>query len=114
MRHLFLSAALTALIPGVAWAAPDCTGAVAACERATPGALSLLVPGRMATVVVDAGDEPGVARAASDLVADLKAVGGGEVRLAHNVSGGATVIAGTLVAFIIRPIARRRRGEIYS
>ncbi len=96
MRHLFLSAALTALIPGVAWAAPDCTGAVAACERATPGALSLLVPGRMATVVVDAGDEPGVARAASDLVADLKAVGGGEVRLAHNVSGGATVIAGTL------------------
>ena len=96
MRHLFLSAALTALIPGVAWAAPDCTGAVAACERATPGALSLLVPGRMAMVVVDTGDEPGVARAASDLVADLKAVGGGEVRLARDVSGGATVIAGTL------------------
>ncbi|WP_294308723.1 glycosyl hydrolase 115 family protein, partial [uncultured Sphingomonas sp.] len=96
MRHLFLSAALTALIPGVAWAAPDCTGAVAACERATPGALSLLVPGRVAMVVVDTGDEPGVARAASDLVADLKAVGGGEVRLAHDVSGGATVIAGTL------------------
>ncbi|WP_322963630.1 glycosyl hydrolase 115 family protein [Sphingomonas fuzhouensis] len=96
MRHLFLSVALTALIPGAAWAAPGCAGPVAACERATPGALSLLAPGRAATIVVDAGDESGVARAATDLVADLKAVGGGDVRLANDASGGATIIAGTL------------------
>ncbi len=96
MRDLFLSAALTALIPGIAWASPDCSGPVAACERATPGALPLLAPGRVATVVIDAGDAPGVARAAGDLVADLKAVGGGDVRLGHDISGGATVIAGTL------------------
>lgn len=96
MRDLFLPAALTALIPGIAWASPDCSGPVAACERATPGALPLLAPGRVATVVIDAGDAPGVARAAGDLVADLKAVGGGDVRLGHDISGGATVIAGTL------------------
>ena len=96
MRDLFLSAALTALIPGIAWASPDCSGPVAACERATPGALPLLAPGRVATILIDAGDEPGVARAAGDLVADLKAVGGGDVRLGHDISGGATVIAGTL------------------
>ncbi|CAM2999091.1 MULTISPECIES: glycosyl hydrolase 115 family protein [Sphingomonas] len=96
MRDLFLSAALTALIPSVAWAAPDCSGPVVACKRAMPGALSLLTPGRVATIVIDARDEPGVARAATDLVADLKAVGGGDVRLARDVSGDATIIAGTL------------------
>ncbi len=78
MRHLFLSAADGA-DPRCRLGRARLRRRRAACERATPGALSLLVPGRVATVVVDAGDEPGVARAASDLVADLKAVGGGEV-----------------------------------
>ncbi|MDQ1230564.1 hypothetical protein QE379_001990 [Sphingomonas sp. SORGH_AS 879] len=96
MRHLFMSVALTALMPGAAWAASDCTGPIVACERAMPGSLALLAPGRTATIVVDAGDEPGVARAARDLVADLKAVGGGDVRLGNNASRGASVIAGTL------------------
>ncbi|MGW8139012.1 glycosyl hydrolase 115 family protein [Sphingomonas zeae] len=96
MRHLFLSAALTALIPSVASAAPDCSGPVVVCERAMPGALSLLTPGRVASIVIDPRDEPGVARAAADLVADLKAVGGGDVRLSRDVSSDATIIAGTL------------------
>ncbi len=95
MRQFFLSVALTALLPGAAWAA-DCSGPVVACERAAPGSLALLAPGRTATIVVDAGDEPGVARAARDVVADLKAVGGGDVRLGTDVSRGASVIAGTL------------------
>ncbi|MDR6115623.1 MULTISPECIES: glycosyl hydrolase 115 family protein [unclassified Sphingomonas] len=99
MNPLLLSAALVALIPGAAAAAaahPTCAGPVVACERSVAGALSLLAPGRVATVVVDPGDEPGVRRAATDLVADLKAVGGGDVRLAGDAAGGATVIAGTL------------------
>ncbi|WP_230482900.1 glycosyl hydrolase 115 family protein [Sphingomonas sp. Leaf21] len=96
MRHLLLSVALTALLPGVAWAAPDCAGPVAACERAMAGSLALLAPGRTTTVVIDAGDEPGVGRAARDVVADLKAVSGGEVRLGDQTTGGASVIAGTL------------------
>ncbi|WP_343525891.1 glycosyl hydrolase 115 family protein [Sphingomonas sp.] len=95
MNHLLLSAALIAPISGNALA-QDCVGPVAACERAMPGAVALLTPGREATVVVDPRDEPGVGRAARDLVADLKAVGGGDVRLAAVVTGGATVIAGTL------------------
>ena len=67
-----------------------------ACDRATPGGLALILPGRVSTVVVDDSDAPGVRRAAQDLVADLKAVGGGDVRLANAPSTGATVIAGTL------------------
>ncbi|BCI69551.1 hypothetical protein SUS17_172 [Sphingomonas sp. S17] len=96
MPHLLMSAALIALLPAAAWAAPACPDPVMACDRATPGALSLLSPGRATTVVVEDGDEPGVRRAAQDLVTDLKAVGGGEVLLASAPTGGATVIAGTL------------------
>ncbi|HJO67749.1 MAG TPA: hypothetical protein QF469_20705, partial [Sphingomonas sanguinis] len=96
MRHLLLSAAWLALLPGVAWAAPDCAGPVVACERATPGALSLLAPRRSTGVLVDPQDEPGVRRAATDLVADLKAVGGGDVRLTDKPGGGVAIIAGTL------------------
>ncbi|WP_312489509.1 glycosyl hydrolase 115 family protein [Sphingomonas sp.] len=96
MRHLLISTALIALSPAAAQAAPTCTRPVAACDHAMPGAMPLLVPGRAATIVVDDGDEPGVRRAARDVVADLKAVGGGEVRLASDTAAGATVIAGTL------------------
>ncbi|KTW02985.1 glycosyl hydrolase 115 family protein [Sphingomonas sanguinis] len=96
MRHLLLSAAWLALLPGVAWAAPDCAGPVVACEQAAPGALSLLAPGRSTGVLVDLQDELGVRRAATDLVADLKAVGGGDVRLTDKPGGGVAIIAGTL------------------
>ena len=96
MRYLLLSAAWLAFLPGTAWAAPECAGPVIASERATQGALALLAPGRRAAVLVDPKDEPGVRRAASDLVADLKAVGGGDVRLIDTPGGGATIIAGTL------------------
>lgn len=96
MRALLWSAAWTALLPGMARAAPDCAAPVAACEGASQGALALLAPGKVASVVVDPHDEPGVRRAATDLVADLRAVGGGEVRLADDAGSGATVIAGTL------------------
>ncbi len=78
-------------------AAPDaCTGPVIACAAESPGALPLLMPGRAAVVAVDPGDEPGVRRAAGDLVADLKAVGGGATRLADEMAAGTTIIAGTL------------------
>lgn len=97
MRHLLWSAAWLAFVPGVASAAQsDCAGPVAPCERASPGALALLTPGRAGGVLVDPNDEPGVRRAAADLVADLKAVGGGEVRLIDTASGNVSIIAGTL------------------
>ncbi|WP_419810052.1 glycosyl hydrolase 115 family protein [Sphingomonas sp.] len=76
--------------------AQDCAGPVAACAKPVAGALALIMPRRVATVVVDPADAPGVRRAAGDLVADLKAVGAGEARLADDARGGATVIAGTL------------------
>jgi hypothetical protein len=76
--------------------AQGCAGAVVACPTASPGALPLLSPGRPAVVVVDPADEAGVADAAGDLVADLKAVGGGTTRLASDMRGGASVIAGTV------------------
>ncbi|MET4895890.1 glycosyl hydrolase 115 family protein [Sphingomonadaceae bacterium jetA1] len=94
MRRHLLPALLSVAFPCTAWAAPQCEGAVVACDRATVGAVALLTPGRATTVLVDANDQPGVRRAAQDLVDDLKAVGGGEVRLVTN--GAATVIAGTL------------------
>ncbi|MFN3676908.1 MAG: glycosyl hydrolase 115 family protein [Sphingomonas pseudosanguinis] len=96
MPHLLLSAALIALLPAAAQAMPACPQPVMACERATPGGLALILPGRVSTVVVDDADAPGVRRAAQDLVTDLKAVGGGDVRLANVPVAGATVIAGTL------------------
>ncbi|MGE7204159.1 glycosyl hydrolase 115 family protein [Sphingomonas sp. NPDC019816] len=96
MRHLLISTALIALSPAAAQAATTCAKPVAACDHAMPGAMPLLVPGRATTIVVDDGDEPGVRRAARDVVADLKAVGGGQVRLASDTAAGATVIAGTL------------------
>ncbi len=45
MRHLFLSAALTALIPGAAWAAPIARRGRGV-RAGDAGALSLLAPGR--------------------------------------------------------------------
>jgi hypothetical protein len=81
----------------MASAAPlECAGPVASCERASAGALSLLTPGQATGVLVDPGDEPGVRRAATDLVADLKAVGGGEVRLVDSPGANVSIIAGTL------------------
>lgn len=96
MRHSLLPILVSVAFPAMAWAAPSCQGPVVACERSAQGALPLLTPGRATTIVIDTRDEPGVRRAGQDLVADLKAVGGGEVRLAADTSGGATVIAGTL------------------
>ena len=75
--------------------AQACDGPVAACAHPTRGGLALILPGRATVVVVDAADDPGVRRAALDVVADLRAVGGGTVRGADQVDG-ATVIAGTL------------------
>lgn len=97
MRHLSWSAAWLAFVPAMASAAPlECAGPVASCERASAGALSLLTPGQATGVLVDPGDEPGVRRAATDLVADLKAVGGGEVRLVDSPGTNVSIIAGTL------------------
>ncbi|WP_242096038.1 glycosyl hydrolase 115 family protein [Sphingomonas sp. CROZ-RG-20F-R02-07] len=76
--------------------AQDCAGPVVACGVPMPGALALLSPGQTARVVVSADDDAGVRRAAADLVADLKAVGGGSAALSPDARDGATVIAGTL------------------
>lgn len=87
---------LLASTSAAGFAAPGCSGAVAACPTTTPGALRLLAPGQPTTVVVDPADDAGVQRAARDLVGDLTAVGGGAVTLAGTSRGGATIVAGTL------------------
>ncbi len=94
LRRLLLPIAL--LTPTPTLVAARFPQPVAACETASPGALALIEPARATIVAVDPGDDPAVRIAATDLVADLKAVGGGEVRLTDRPADRATVIAGTL------------------
>ncbi|MGR6330379.1 glycosyl hydrolase 115 family protein [Sphingomonas sp. XXL09] len=86
---------VTMLIMPTAALGEACQAPVAACLAPQTGAVALLTPGRMTAVVVDPEDEPGVRIAGADLVADLRAVGGGDVRLSRDMTE-ATVIAGTL------------------
>jgi len=66
-------------------------------ESTVPGALALAEGGRPAAILVDAGDHPGVLRAARDLRADLSAVAGQEAAFSSDASPRPlAVIAGTL------------------
>ncbi|MGN6373971.1 MAG: glycosyl hydrolase 115 family protein [Sphingomonas sp.] len=83
-------------LAGTAHAA--CTGPVAACGTAAPGALALLAPDTPATVVISARENEGVLRAAADLRHDIAAVSGVEPRSATFMpqQGDGTIIVGTL------------------
>lgn len=74
--------------------AAGCTAPAAICEQAVAGALPLIEDGRPLPVLADAGDFPGVLRAAQDLRADLAAVAGPGA--ARPADGAMAIIAGTL------------------
>ncbi|MDR0184076.1 glycosyl hydrolase 115 family protein [Lysobacter arvi] len=89
-RGLF--AALVLLLPpAISRAADDCAAPAAVCDDAVPGALALVDHGRVARVIVDAADFPGVLRAARDLQGDLGKVAGDGTQTATTA-----IIAGTL------------------
>ncbi|WP_254063096.1 glycosyl hydrolase 115 family protein [Caulobacter sp. S45] len=68
----------------------SCLGAAAVCEGGSTAAFALIAQGRPAILAVDAGDLPGVGRAADDVRADLARLAGG------TASPDTTIIAGTL------------------
>jgi len=55
MMTLLAAASPAAVASAAPAPALDCAGPVAACTRATPGALALLAPGRPTVITVDAG-----------------------------------------------------------
>ncbi|MEA1085367.1 glycosyl hydrolase 115 family protein [Sphingomonas sp. CD22] len=111
--HRIMMAMLVAASPAAVVAtAPECAGPVAACTRAAPGAVALLAPGRATLIAVDAAEDAGVRRAASDLVGDLVAVGGGTVRLVDKADAGTTVIAGTLGSPLIEALIRAGKIDV--
>jgi hypothetical protein len=96
MKPSRLLAGLALVMPWPALAAPACNAPVTACTVHRPGGLALLVPGRVAKVMVDPADDVGVVRAADDLAADLAKVGGGKAQRIDTPLAGTVVIAGTL------------------
>ncbi len=95
---LVLAPAAAGAGAGAGAGAEACKAPVSACERATPGALPLIVPGQRIVLVVAPGETPAVRRAAADLRGDLSAVGGQAVTVADALPAEApvAVIAGTL------------------
>lgn len=91
------SAAIAALMlsfaPVVSRAADDCTQPAAICDDAVAGAFALVDNGRVARVIVDDADFPGVVRAARDVEGDLAKVAGAH---ANPETTKTAVIAGTL------------------
>ncbi|HEY0504893.1 MAG TPA: glycosyl hydrolase 115 family protein, partial [Lysobacter sp.] len=91
------SAAIAALVlsfaPVVSRAADDCTQPAAICDDAVTGALALVDNGRVARVIVDDADFPGVVRAARDVEGDLAKVAGAH---ANPKTTKTAIIAGTL------------------
>jgi len=71
-------------------AAEDCARPAAVCDEAVTGALALVDHGRVARVLFDDADFPGVVRAARDLEGDLAKVAGSAK------PGKVAIIAGTL------------------
>ena len=114
LDRMMMTLLVAASPAAVAAAAPalDCAGPVAACTRATPGALALLAPGRPTVIAVDAGEDAGVRRAAADLVGDLGSVGGGSVRLAGRGDPGTTIIAGTLGSPLVETLIRTGKIDV--
>ncbi|HEY0504782.1 MAG TPA: glycosyl hydrolase 115 family protein [Lysobacter sp.] len=104
LRVVVTAFALAASVPS--FAADDCERPAAVCERAVPGALALVDADRPIAVLTDAGDHPGVLRAARDLQADLSAVAGA----ASAREDRTAIIAGTLghSARIDRIVRERR------
>lgn len=78
-------------------AATECSQAAAVCEHAAPGALALIEDGKPVDIVADAGDFPGVLRAARDLQGDLSKVAGAQAALSTGTAAPHTaIIIGTL------------------
>lgn len=94
MTHTHAVAALCALLSFAlpAAATEDCAQPAAVCDDAVNGALALVDHGRVARVLFDDGDFPGVLRAVRDLEGDLAKVAGGAQ------PGKVAIIAGTLGA----------------
>jgi hypothetical protein len=94
--RLRIAILVAALMGSAAHAA--CTGPVAACDEAAPGALALIAPDRPATVVVADTENDGVLRAAADLRGDIASVSGTQpisaTFMPEHAAG--TVIVGTL------------------
>src|SRR6185436_2127361 len=65
-------------------AATDCAQPAAVCDHAVHGALALIDGGKVATILADSADFPGVLRAARDLQGDLSAVAGSSATLSTN------------------------------
>ena len=78
--------------------AAACDGPVVACERASPGAVAIVTPGRAIPLVVSTGEDKAVLRAADDLRGDLGLVGGTPATTLGAMPARApvAVIAGTL------------------
>lgn len=96
-----LPLAFASWAPPAQAAAPDearCNEPAAVCERAVAGALPLIERGHPVAVLADAGDFPGVLRAARDLRDDLSNVAGLEAVFANDTAAPlpAAIIAGTL------------------
>jgi len=79
-------------------AATDCAQPAAVCDHAVHGALALIDGGKVATILADSADFPGVLRAARDLQGDLSAVAGSSATLSTNAKSDAAtaIIIGTL------------------
>lgn len=88
-----IAAVALALAPATSRAADACTQAAAICDEAVAGALALVDHGRVARVLVEPADFPGVRRAARDLEADLAKVAGAN-GIAQPLK--TAIIAGTL------------------
>ncbi|GAB3516145.1 glycosyl hydrolase 115 family protein [Pseudoxanthomonas daejeonensis] len=99
MKTLLLFLAATAMLAAGprAHAAQSTAAPASIHETGVRGSLALIDGGHPAAVLVDAGDHPGVLRAARDLRADLSAVAGGEAAFSTGQSPQRlAVIAGTL------------------
>jgi hypothetical protein len=106
---IFMKTAQALLLTGLAVLSVEAAGAApvtdtrcvepgAVCERAVAGALPLIERGKPIAVLADAGDFPGVLRAARDLRTDLSAVAGHEATFATDTATAPriAIIAGTL------------------
>lgn len=102
MRIAHIAAVLLSLLAAPTFA---CAGDAVICETTSPGALSLIIDGVPAKIIVEPGTDPGVRDAADDLVRDLATLGGRD-----DTASDRAIIIGVVGAspVIDRLIAERR------
>src|SRR6478609_1018841 len=114
MASLRLCWAVITAVLGLVAAAPAtaqaCAGAVDVCGEAAAGSLALIVEGRPAAVLTDAGADPAIDHAARNFAADLGRVGGTDAPLAHDSGAvqGPVVLIGELGKSALIEDLRRR------